>query len=206
MSTHRLLASAVAALAALGVAVSVPPAPDDARPGEWVWPLAGGSAAVVRGFDPPALPWEAGHRGVDLLGAEDEPVRAAGAGTVTYAGQVAGVGVVTVTHGELRTTYQPVRSAVSIGDRVGAGDQIGTLVLAGGHCPPSACLHWGLLRGDAYLNPLDLVRVAGRPRLLPLGERALEPVRQGAVQPAAGAPDSGPITHRAAIGALAGLG
>lgn len=150
------------------------PLPPAARPdAPWGWPLPGPGAAVVRGFDPPVLPWEAGHRGVDLLGALDAPVLAAGAGVVTYAGPVAGVGVVTIAHGELRTTYQPVRATVAIGDRVTVGDQIGTLVRTGSHCAPAACLHWGLLRGDTYLDPLAMVGRAGRPRLLPLGDRAV---------------------------------
>jgi murein DD-endopeptidase MepM/ murein hydrolase activator NlpD len=217
MSAHRLLATALAALT-LAAAVPGPAVEPD---GPWVWPLAGGGAAMVRGFDPPAQPWEAGHRGVDLLGAEDEPVRAAGAGVVTYAGPIAGVGVVTVTHGAHRTTYQPVRTTVSVGDRVMAGDPIGTLAQAGSHCPPSACLHWGLLRGDTYLDPISLIQHTGRPRLLPLGERALHP--GPAALPADDVPGAHPpysnahphtigsdlpgtVTRHAAAGALAGLG
>jgi murein DD-endopeptidase MepM/ murein hydrolase activator NlpD len=141
----------------------------------WTWPLGGGPPVVVRGFDPPDLPWQPGHRGVDLLGSAGVTVNAAGSGVVTYAGQVAGVGVVTVTHGELRTTYQPVTATVAAGDRVSAGEPIGTLSPAGSHCAPSACLHWGLLRGGVYLDPVSLVLGAARPRLLPLGRSALAP-------------------------------
>lgn len=141
----------------------------------WTWPLGGGPPVVVRGFDPPDLPWQPGHRGVDLLGSTGVTVNAAGSGVVTYAGPVAGVGVVTVTHGELRTTYQPVTATVAAGDRVGVGEPIGTLSPAGSHCAPSACLHWGLLRGGVYLDPVNLVLGAARPRLLPLGRSALAP-------------------------------
>ena len=35
------------------------------------------------------------------------------------------------------------------------------------HCFPEACLHWGLLQGEAYLDPLSLVG-GGPIRLLPL--------------------------------------
>ena len=63
----------------------------------WRWPLAG-HPVVARGFDPPALPWGAGHRGVDLRGRRGAPVYAAGAGVVGYAGLLAGRGVVTVHH------------------------------------------------------------------------------------------------------------
>jgi murein DD-endopeptidase MepM/ murein hydrolase activator NlpD len=94
-------------------------------------------------------------------------VHSALAGTVTYAGLLAGRGVIVVNHGPTRTTYEPVTAVVRVGDAVAQGDRIGTLGLAGSHCFPAACLHWGWLRGDEYLNPLDLV--GHQPvRLLPL--------------------------------------
>lgn len=159
-----------------GSAVSAPvaqaAAPDRVAPGMvtpvsgWQWPLRP-RPVVVHGFDPPAQPWLSGHRGVDLLGRAGQPVHAAGAGTVTFAGMVAGRGVVTVNHGDLRTTYEPLHVSVRVGDRVSADDVLGSLALIGGHCLPRACLHWGLLRGQRYLNPLSLVG-AGPVRLLPL--------------------------------------
>jgi murein DD-endopeptidase MepM/ murein hydrolase activator NlpD len=128
---------------------------------------------VLRGFEPPATQWAAGHRGVDLAAAPPAAVRAAAAGEVAFAGPVAGVPVLVVTlPGGLRTTYEPVRATVAVGARVAAGDQVGVTV-AGGlpHCPGS-CLHWGLLRGDVYLDPLTLLppalRRAGPSRLLPV--------------------------------------
>ena len=57
-------------------------------------------------------------------------------------------------------------ASVSVGDVVGRGGVIGTLQRASSHCFPRACLHWGLLRGETYLNPLTLVG-AGPVRLLP---------------------------------------
>ncbi|CAL9609004.1 hypothetical protein SUDANB140_05599 [Streptomyces sp. enrichment culture] len=70
----------------------------------------------------------------------------------------------------LRTTYEPVRASVRKGDRVGAGQVLGAVEPAGSHC--SACLHWGLLRGDTYLDPLSLLPPwllhAGPSRLLPV--------------------------------------
>lgn len=131
-----------------------------------VWPLHP-EPSVVAGFDPPADPWGSGHRGVDLAGRSGQPVLAALAGTVTWAGPIAGKGVVTVTHGATRTTYEPVAATVSVGDRVGAGDRIGVLERPFSHCFPAACLHWGLLRGETYLDPLSLVG-GGPVRLLPL--------------------------------------
>jgi murein DD-endopeptidase MepM/ murein hydrolase activator NlpD len=124
----------------------------------------------VHGFDRPEEPWLAGHRGADLAGRAGSAVLAAGDGRVLFAGNVAGVPVVTVEHADgLRTTYQPVEAAVAVGDWVDAGDRIGRLAVDGGHCVPDACLHWGLRRGDDYLDPLLLV-TRSTVRLLPLAE------------------------------------
>lgn len=131
-----------------------------------VWPLAP-RPPVVRGFEPPPERWLPGHRGADLLGSPGQQVRAAATGTITYAGSLAGRGVVVVNHGLVRTTYEPVVPSVQVGAQVAAGSVIGTLSAGGSHCPPRACLHWGLLRGDVYLDPLSML-TAAPVRLLPL--------------------------------------
>ena len=132
----------------------------------WGWPLDGGPA-VSRPFEQPPTPYAAGHRGVDLVGAPGRPVLAAGAGVVVFAGMVAGRPVVSVDHADgLRTTYEPVQPVVAAGQPVARGSPLGLLV--GGHtgCPVEACLHWGLRRGETYLDPLVLLRPP-RVRLLP---------------------------------------
>jgi murein DD-endopeptidase MepM/ murein hydrolase activator NlpD len=131
------------------------------------WPLDG-VPVVVRRFDPPPQPWLPGHRGVDLAAAPGATVRAAGPGVVAFAGTVAGRGVVSVQHaGGLRTTYEPVEASVAAGAQVAAGAAIGSLVAGHPGCPVPACLHWGLRRGEVYLDPLALLGF-GRMRLLPL--------------------------------------
>ncbi len=138
------------------------------------WPLRP-QPTVVRRFDPPASPWAAGHRGVDLAGRAGQGVRAALPGRVTYAALLAGRGVVVVDHGDTRTTYEPVRAGVRVGDVVAAGDRLGALEPTGSHCAPDACLHWGWIRDDVYLDPLRLVGL-GPVRLLPLdGARPAPP-------------------------------
>ncbi|MEH6376095.1 M23 family metallopeptidase, partial [Streptomyces sp. KLMMK] len=136
----------------------------------------GGRPLLVRAWRPPPVPWAAGHRGVDLVARAGQPVRAAAPGTVSFAGTVAGRGVVSVQHpgtGEppLRTTYEPVQAMVEEGDQVAAGQVIGTLQAGPFHCS-GGCLHWGLLRGRVYLDPLSLLPpwMLRRPpsRLLPL--------------------------------------
>jgi murein DD-endopeptidase MepM/ murein hydrolase activator NlpD len=98
-------------------------------------------------------------------------VRAAGPGTVTFAGTIAGRGVVVLRHaGPLRTTYEPVLAEVPVGRTVVRGQQIGVLQPMPQHCAGQPCLHWGARSGDAYLDPLSLLTGARRPPvLLPLG-------------------------------------
>jgi murein DD-endopeptidase MepM/ murein hydrolase activator NlpD len=122
---------------------------------------------VTRPFAGPATPYAAGHRGADLASAAGGRVLAAGDGVVVFAGMVGGRPVVSIDHaGGLRTTYEPVAPSVGAGEHVSRGSPIGTLV--GGHagCPWEACLHWGLRRGEAYLDPLVLLRPP-QIRLLP---------------------------------------
>jgi murein DD-endopeptidase MepM/ murein hydrolase activator NlpD len=147
------------------------PTPAKAAPsGGWTLPIDP-PLVVVRGFDPPAVRWLAGHRGVDLAAAEGATVRASGPGIVSYAGLVAGKGVVVISHtgidSGLRTTYEPVTASVLVGQSVAAGEPIGVVAAASGHCSPAVCLHWGLRRGDTYLDPLRLVAPVAV-RLLPL--------------------------------------
>lgn len=118
-------------------------------------------------FDPPPRPWLAGHRGVDLVSQVGAPVLAPGGGVVTFAGRVVDRGVVTVDHGALRSSLEPVDAGVTVGTRVAAGDQVGVVGADPGHCAPRACLHWGVREGDAYVDPLDLLRGFGPVVLLP---------------------------------------
>lgn len=136
------------------------------RAAAYRWPLA--PPSVLRRFDPPPERWLPGHRGVDLGASPGATIRSAGPGVVVFAGRVAGRGVVSVAHaGGLRTTYEPVTATVSAGDRVAAGDPLGTIEIGHPGCPEPVCLHWGLRRGGDYLDPLALLGL-GRVRLLPL--------------------------------------
>ncbi len=126
------------------------------------WPLRP-RPVVTRGFDAPAPDWRPGHRGVDLAGAPGRPVYAAGTATVVFAGPLAGRPVVSLAHaGGLRTSYEPVRAAVRVGQAVTAGTVIGSLLAGHPGCPAPACLHWGAMWGPAsgarYVDPLGLLR------------------------------------------------
>ncbi|MGV9246920.1 peptidoglycan DD-metalloendopeptidase family protein [Streptomyces sp. NPDC003710] len=137
------------------------PVPDRTTPAvARLWPV-GVHPTVVRGWEPPATPYGPGHRGVDLAAAPGDLVRTVAAGRVTFAGRVAGRGVVSVELAEtgappLRTTYEPVRASVRTGDTVRPGEVLGALEPPTAHCA-GPCLHWGLRRGETYLNPLSLL-------------------------------------------------
>lgn len=135
--------------------------------GSWIWPLAP-RPAVLRAFDPPDKPWLSGHRGVDLKSASDAgPVTAPEAGTVSFVGVVVDRPVITVDHGNgLRSSFEPVVSTLAKGDAVAKGDVLGTLLA--GHCGPTPCVHWGVRRGDEYVNPLEFVLDVRPSVLLPL--------------------------------------
>ncbi|WP_227424899.1 murein hydrolase activator EnvC family protein [Pengzhenrongella sicca] len=174
----RLALTLTLATAAVGLALAAAPAgPGDRAPAAAASPRAGGytlplagEPAVAQPFVAPANPWAAGHRGVDLRAAAADVVHAPAAGTVAFAGTVVDRGVLTIAHqGGLRSSLEPVDPAVSAGMSVTAGQAVGTVQPVAGHCAPATCLHWGVRRGERYLDPLGLLAGAGPVVLLPGG-------------------------------------
>ncbi|HSF26820.1 MAG TPA: M23 family metallopeptidase [Actinomycetes bacterium] len=166
----------------------VPPGPD-----RWAAPVQ--PLRLARGFAPPAQRWLPGHRGIDLAASVGAEVRAVDAGVVVWAGDLAGIAVVSIAHPNgLRSTYQPVEASVEIGDLVARGQPLGTVTVAGSHCAPAACLHLGAKRGQTYLDPSLLLGLR-RPRLLPY--LTLDPTGATGVAPTA--PDT-PVTPAASPG------
>ena len=162
-----LVARALVVLLVAGCWLGAAPGGAHADEGPWSWPLAG-AHKVSRPFAAPLTTYGRGHRGADLPAAPGAQVLAAGAGRVSYAGLLAGRGVVVVVHGALRTTYEPVTATVPVGALVSAGERVGVLEAAHAGCRREACLHWGLRRGEEYLDPVRLVE-RGPVRLLPVG-------------------------------------
>jgi murein DD-endopeptidase MepM/ murein hydrolase activator NlpD len=163
-----VLTALVVAVLAPAPSTADPLVPDATGPtvAAWTAPL-GGELAPTRPFEAPVHAYGPGHRGVDLVGPPGTPVLAAGDGVVVFAGMVAGRPVVSIDHaGGLRTTYEPVAPSVGAGQQVTLGSPVGTLAPGHAGCPSDACLHWGLRRGETYLDPLQLLVV--RVRLLPL--------------------------------------
>ena len=164
MLPRLLLVLLVAAGLLAPAAAAADPVPPP--PSLWTPPLTG-PPSVSRPFEAPPHPYGAGHRGVDLHGSPGMPVLAAGDGVVAFAGTVAGRPLLSIDHGNgLRTTYEPVQPSVGAGQRVTRGSPVGTLVPGHAGCPVGACLHWGLRRGETYLDPMTLLRPR-QIRLLP---------------------------------------
>jgi hypothetical protein len=167
MRQRLLLIGCATLLVALAWAMFGPVRHAQAAASDFVAPLPA-PLTELRGFDPPAQPWLPGNRGVDLAATTGEGVVAGADGVVLYAGELAGRGVVSIDHGAIRTTYEPVDAVVARGASVRRGQVIGRVAAVADDCgPPGGCLHWGAIRGDAYLDPLSLLAVP-QVRLLPI--------------------------------------
>jgi len=154
-----------------------------------IWPVNG---QVLRGFDPPKKKYTAGHRGIDIGAPAGTTIVAAADGVVTFVGAIDYVPMITVMHqGGVRTTYQPVVATVSEGEVVRAGHIIGTL--QAGHAA-TPCLHFGVLQGDAYLDPLAWLGGQKAIRLLPDGTAVPPAPPVTFIASAGGWPVVGPVT------------
>lgn len=154
------LAARPAASAAPAVAPSVAPA-------RWQWPVPP-PITVVSPFRAPATPYSSGHRGIDVAASPGAPVVAPAAGRVSFAGQVAGRGVVAIDHGGgVVSAIEPVDALVAEGSPVAAGDPIG-VVSSGGHCDAS-CVHFGVRVDGEYVSPFLFLGGLPRAVLLPMG-------------------------------------
>lgn len=144
---------------------SPPESPPGAAPaGNHLRPVPG---TVLVPADIPGQNWLPGHRGVDLDAASGAPVRASAAGTVRFAGVVAGTPTVSVDHGGgLRTTYEPVLAQVRAGEQVSRGRILGELAdhaSLPGTARRDPGLHWGAVLGppaedaERYIDPMTLL-------------------------------------------------
>ena len=127
----------------------------------WQSPIGTASSPtrVLRPFVAPTGPYGPGHRGADLSAAPGAAVQAAGPGVVSFAGPVAGRGVVAVVHADgMRTTYEPVDPLVHRGQRVARGQVLARVARGPRHCGAVTCLHWGAITADGrYLDPMTLL-------------------------------------------------
>lgn len=119
--------------------------------GPWSWPVAG--EMIVHDWEKPKTSYSAGHRGIDLLTLVGAEVYASASGVVHYIGSIDNVPAISISHGEVRSTYQPVVAVVKIGQEVRKGELIGHIVRRGNHCKAVSCLHFGVKRDAEYLDP-----------------------------------------------------
>ncbi len=142
----------------------------------WAWPLAG-KPQVLHPFAPPAKPWLSGHRGVDFAAPQGTVVYAPTSGVVTFSQIVVNRPVLTIAvENGLRLSFEPVTSTLRVGERVAQGQTIG-IVEGPSHCDGAAagtginsCLHWGVRRGQEYLDPLQFILDLRPSILLPLND------------------------------------
>jgi murein DD-endopeptidase MepM/ murein hydrolase activator NlpD len=132
----------------------------------WTPPV---DAPVLDPFRPPACPWCAGNRGLEYGTIVGQPVRAVERGVVSFAGSVAGVRYVVVTHGDgLRATYGRLASvAVRRNSVVDAGARLGA---------SGTGFYFGLRDGEVPVDPAPRFgRWVRRARLVPLDGSPAQP-------------------------------
>jgi hypothetical protein len=199
----RLLAVMIAAAVLLLL-------PAEAHAGGWTWPVEGRLVTTYRnGGDP----YAAGqHRGIDIAAPVGSRVVAAAAGSVTFAGTVGDAGLtVSVRTGDgFDTSYLHLGSAtVRRGERVEAGEAIGSVGTSGRRSASEPHLHFGVrTAGDrhAYRDPLALlppppVPRSPSPKPVPAPLSAGEPLRPIALPAPAplAAPAPPPLTAPALL-------
>lgn len=116
------------------------------------WPVE--EPRIEQRFDGPASPWLPGHRGVDLMAEQGTGIVAPKAGTVSFAGKVAGKHVVSIRHDNgVTSTFEPATTTLNVGSRVARNQSVATVEGDSDHCEDH-CLHWGLRRSATdYLDP-----------------------------------------------------
>lgn len=131
----------------------------------WVPPIQ--PMIIERYFEPPLTQYGAGNRGVDIQTQPHTPVRAPQDGIVHFAGTINGIGILSINHNQLKTTFQPIEAIVESGEYIKRNQIIGYVSTSGSHCEPKMCLHWGLIQEKRYLNPLGVL-ASKKIRLLPV--------------------------------------
>lgn len=121
--------------------------------GMFAWPVSGSSLSSSFGQR-----WGRSHKGVDLVSG-NRTIKAADAGTVTFAGVKSGYGnVVIVNHKNGYVTYYGhLKSiSVSVGQRLGQGSKIGIMGSTGRST--GTHLHFEIRKNGTAVNPLKYLK------------------------------------------------
>lgn len=174
--TRLLQRTLLASFAAVSLLAGLPAAASETTgPPRWEPPVAR-PYTLDRAFDKPAKNWMAGHRGVDFAVDAGADIYAPAAGEITFSGTVVDRQVITITHEDGRkSSFEPVISALPVGNRVIAGQRIAAVSSDIKHCTGGGyCLHWGVRestqKAEDYINPLLLLEQLEPSILLPIGE------------------------------------
>ena len=168
---------------------------------DWVWPLRGEVITPYRNGDDPYASGQ--HRGIDIAGDVGAPVVAAAGGEVWFAGTAGSSGLtvsVRTADGRYDTSYLHLSStAVREGDRIAAGERLGTVGTSGVRSASTPHLHFGIRDAGsrhAYHDPLDLLPPAPPASPAPRGAPAPQPAPAPAAPTPAPAPVHAPAGRR----------
>lgn len=166
MSAIRATACVLLALTLLGVGAPEPTASAAPTTSHWHWPTSP-PGTVVQGFEAPATPYAAGHRGIDLAATPGQTVLAPTDSVITFTGVVVDRPVVTLRVDEhVLVSFEPVATELPLGSELDAGSPLG-VVANGGHCD-SRCVHIGVRVDGEYVSPLLFFAGVPPAVLLPL--------------------------------------
>jgi len=137
------------------------------------------STFTKRRFHPVLKKYRA-HLGIDYAARPGTPIRAAGSGTVVFAGYSRGYGKLTkIRHSDgymtLYAHQSSFRRGIKQGSRVKKGEVIGYVGSTGLSTGPH--LHFGLYKNGVAINPAQVVRVTTR-KLAGEQKRAFDVVRE----------------------------
>lgn len=138
----------------------------------WTWPVRGEVITSYRNGDDPYAGGQ--HRGIDIAGDVGSPVVAATAGAIRFAGIAGSLGLtisLRTSDDRYDTSYLHLDSvSVAKGDRVAAGDRLGTVGTSGSRSAAAPHLHFGVRdagSAQAYHDPLGFLTplaTTGEPR------------------------------------------